>query len=515
MAAFARAGRRSLPAALLLALALPAALLPLAGPAAAQEVVEVPRNWSLTPSEISTDGKFRLLFVTSGTRAGNSNDIGDFNRFVQGQAGGGAEAIRRFASGFRALASTAFVDARNNTATTYTNDDKGVLIYWLGGDKVADDYQDFYDGTWDNKSGKGKNQSGNGFNNNSWIWSGTSDDGTKAPFRQSSGQFSAPLRAINYAQRIKLRDPQTLYKTHQTGSVTNSHHLFALSPVLKLAGSVKPFGVSITSTPMDAAAGYAVGETIQVRVDFGEAVTVTGAPYLMLNVGGVARTAVYNSGSGTRYLVFSYTVVRGETDADGVSLCADTMLDSGCGRITLNNGSITADSDSAAIVLDLPDLGNQSGHKVDAVADAKEVSITSTPANATPGYAAGETIQVRVDFGEAMTVTGAPYLVLDIAGVARTAVYDSGSGTRYLNFEYTVRAADFDSNGISLCSSRLVDMSCGRITLNGGSISAQSDGVAVGLDLPELGNQSGHKVDGHAEFHAQPQCRADGEPRHG
>ena len=496
MAAFARAGRRSLAAALLLALALPAALLLLAGPAAAQEVVEVPRAWALTPSEISTDGKFRLLFVTSGTRAGNSGNIGDYNSFVQRQAGGGAEAIRRYASRFRALASTLPTAARDNTATTYTNDDKGVPIYWLGGDKVADDYEGFYDGSWDNKNGKGKNQSGNDFNSNSWIWSGTSDDGTSAPINRQFEQFTAPLGAAFSVSRIKLRDTETLLKIHQTGTATDSHHLFALSPVFKLAGSVKPFGVSITSAPANATLGYAMGETIQVRVDFGEAVTVTGAPYLVLNVGGVARTAVYDSGAGTRDLNFEYTVVRGETDADGVSLCADTMLDSGCGRITLNNGSITADSDSAAILLDLPDLGNQSGHKVDGVAEAKEVSITSTPADTAAGYAAGETIQVRVDFGEAVTVTGAPYLVLNVGGVARTAVYDPGSGARNLNFGYTVQAGDFDSNGISLCSSRLLDMDCGRITLDGGSIQANADNVAAELDLPELGNQSGHKVDG-------------------
>ena len=36
--------------------------------------------------------------------------------------------------------------------TTFTSSDKGVPIYWLGGAKVADQYQDFYDGSWDNAS---------------------------------------------------------------------------------------------------------------------------------------------------------------------------------------------------------------------------------------------------------------------------------------------------------------------------------------------------------------------------
>ena len=623
-----RAGRRSLPAALLLALALPAALLPFAGPAAAQEVVEVPRGWSLTPSGISTGGKFRLLFATSGTRDARSSNIAHYNSFVQGRAAVGQSEIRPFSAKFKVVGSTASVDARDNTATTYTNDDRGEQIWWLSGGKVADDYGDFYDGSWDTKNfSAGRNESGNQFPGNQQIFTGSDSDGTASGTPLGNGV--TPHRVTTF----EMQNAGTL-QSSSTGRIA-SHSFLGLSPVFKVSDSVKGFSVSISSSPHYADGGYRAGETIRVQVDFGEAVTVTGSPNLVLDVGGQARRAAYESGSGTRHLVFAYRVARGETDADGVSLCSDTMKDAGCGQITLNGGSIVGESDSIAVGRDLPDLGNQSGHKVDGVAeakevsisssphyadggyragetirvqvdfgeavtvtgspnlvldvggqarraayesgsgtrhlvfayrvargetdadgvslcsdtmkdagcgqvtlnggsivgesdsiavgrdlpdlgnqsghkvdgvvaDAKDVSITSTPANATPGYAAGETIQVRVDFGEAMTVTGAPYLVLDIAGVARTAVYDSGAGTRYLNFEYTVRAGDFDSNGISLCSSRLIDMGCGRITLDGASISAQSDGVAVGLDLPELGNQSGHKVDGQPNFTPNP-----------
>ena len=94
--------------------------------------------------------------------------------------------------------------------------------------------------------------------------------------------------------------------------------------------------------------GYLTGESIRVRVDFAEAVTVTGSPYLVLDVGGQARRAVYESGSGTRNLVFAYGVVRGETDANGVSLCSDTMTDANCGQIALDGGGIVAQSDSLA-----------------------------------------------------------------------------------------------------------------------------------------------------------------------
>ena len=351
-----RAGRSTLAAALLLALALPAALLPLAGPAAAQEVVEVPRSWALTPSEISTDGKFRLLFVTSTGRSATSSNIADYNRFVQDRAAAGHADIRSFSSKIRVLGSTRSVDARDNTATTYTDSDKGVPIYWLGGDQVADDYEDFYDGSWDNKNGKGKTESGTGFASNILIWSGTENNGTRHRSLYFGGSGTSA---------VQLRHGATLSGGNLVWTSTTSRPLFALSPVFREADGPQPFGVSITSTPVDAAAGYAAGETIQVRVDFGEAMTVTGAPYLVLDIAGVARTAVYDSGTGTRDLNFEYTVRAADFDSNGISLCSSRLLDMGCGRITLDGASISAQSDGVAVGLDLPELGNQSGHKVD------------------------------------------------------------------------------------------------------------------------------------------------------
>ena len=75
----------------------------------------------------------------------------------------------------RLLGSTPTVDARENTCSTGT----GVPIYWLNGNKVADDYGDFYDGTWDDETGS-NTQSGNFRHLSDSIWTGTRDDGTAA-----------------------------------------------------------------------------------------------------------------------------------------------------------------------------------------------------------------------------------------------------------------------------------------------------------------------------------------------
>ena len=54
---------------------------------------------------------------------------------------------------FRAVGCSADTDARDNTVTTYTADDDGVPIYWVAGNKVADDFEDFYDGSWEDEAG--------------------------------------------------------------------------------------------------------------------------------------------------------------------------------------------------------------------------------------------------------------------------------------------------------------------------------------------------------------------------
>ena len=113
---------------------------------------EVPSDWGLIPSGLTAGDSFRLLFATSTTRNATSDDIADYNTFVQTAAAAGHAGIQAYSAGFRAVGSTDATDARDNTRTTYTDDDKGPPIYWLDGAKVADHYENFYDGDWDDEA---------------------------------------------------------------------------------------------------------------------------------------------------------------------------------------------------------------------------------------------------------------------------------------------------------------------------------------------------------------------------
>ena len=140
--------------------------------------VDVPRNWSLLPEGLNADDEFRLMFLTPSGHQPYSTDIEYYNNIVQAHAADGHADVRAYRSWFRVLGSTPDTDARDNTGTTYTETEKGVPIYWLGGNKLADDYEDLYDDTWDDElhpTTRDGTTTPPGR-----VWSGSEHDGTEA-----------------------------------------------------------------------------------------------------------------------------------------------------------------------------------------------------------------------------------------------------------------------------------------------------------------------------------------------
>ena len=139
----------------------------------------------LTPDGVSGGQQFRLIFYSSTKRDAESDDIEDYNTFVQARAAAGHAAIRQYSDGFTAVGCTEDADARDNTQTRYTDSNTGVPIYWLDGNKVADNYRDFYDGSWDEEANdQDRNEVGNTGPDSSqainYPWTGCDHDGTQA-----------------------------------------------------------------------------------------------------------------------------------------------------------------------------------------------------------------------------------------------------------------------------------------------------------------------------------------------
>ncbi len=190
----------------------------------------VSADFALKPSAIPVGGSFRLLFVTTQETDATSTAIDTYNTFVQTSADGGHSAIQTFSGEFSALISTATVDASANTATTGT----GVPIYWLNGDKVADDYTNFYDGMgWDSVAGT--DESGSIISGFPLIATGSESDGTK-----HATDFAGATN-VRYGRLQENRGEINDAKTLGTSSI---FVLYALSPIITVTPPSPTFGAA-------------------------------------------------------------------------------------------------------------------------------------------------------------------------------------------------------------------------------------------------------------------------------
>ena len=206
------------------------AIVSITGPAFIPEI-QAPHDWSLNPDGLVPGNKFRLLFATSGTSDATSTDIADYNTFVQAQAAAGHTDIQDHSASFRVVASTAAVDARDNTGTTGT----GVAIYWLDGNKVADDYADFYDNTWDDEANS-TNQSGAAeslFATAELPFTGSNSDGTENLVSSTSHALGADTVTVGLPNSsTDQADPLSSIYNY---AKTETRPFYAISGIFEIA----------------------------------------------------------------------------------------------------------------------------------------------------------------------------------------------------------------------------------------------------------------------------------------
>ena len=235
---------------------------------------------------------------------------------------------------------------------------------------------------------------------------------------------------------------------------------------------------------------YGPGEKIQFTLGFSLPVTVVGDPQLEFNVTMPegAEFAAYLSGSGTKELVFSYTVRTIDDDGDGIWLDANRLRLDSDDSITGTVNGLDANPDHAA-------LNKLENHRIDQNPRAVSQEVTSDPMDGTNSdtYGVGDAITFEVVFNQLVTVSGTPRLRFSITGPGdEYATYVSGSGTNTLVFSYTVLAADADADGIYLYKNPLnyPDTATDSIVGTNNSLDAEND------EIGKEGVLSGHKVDG-------------------
>ena len=270
---------------------------------------------------------------------------------------------------------------------------------------------------------------------------------------------------IGIAANALLLNGGTIKHADDTTNADLTHEAVASDRDSKVNGSrVTPPGVRDVAFITSPAKGdtYELGETIEVRVEFDRAITVIGSPQVALTIGTQTRHATF-SGWGSQSLFFDYTVQEADRDEDGISIAANALLLNG-GTIKHADGTTNADLTHEAVASDRDSKVNGSLITPPGV---REIAFASSPARSDT-YELGETIEVRVEFDRAVTVTGKPQVTLIIGTKTRQAAYSASWDDRYADFSYVVQEGDRDEDGISIAANALA--------LNGGTITA-ADGL--------------------------------------
>ena len=466
--------------------------------------VAVPHDWSLRPEGVATGEQFRLLIVTSTERHAESGDIADYDAHVRSAVAIGHDDIRDYAGQFQALAATEGGAAPKSHTGTDTDDDTSVEIWWLNGPRAADDYGDFYDGSWDH-SNPARTESGgrktfidpgaSGSLDRRAVWTGTRVNGTPSSSSTLGHPDGGSAIGSPYTGRVwRVQGSNILDQEFSLG-------LYGLSGVFHIEAPDAPYATvaAITSEPSDTFS-YQTGETITVTVTFSEAVAVAtadGSPRLPLGIGSNTRNAGYESIDSTgMVLTFSYEVVDGDVDLDGFTVEGFSL--------ELNGGSITGttgDHNGVAAALTHTGVAADENRKVNAPPLITGVEVTSSP-KADPDndtYGLGEDIEITVTFSEAVNVTGDAVegdveFGLSVGGAVRARL-KSGNGTTELVFAYTVQAGDTDTNGIWIGHPDHDDNPTFDLQ-SGQSVVGVDSGRDALLEHDEVGTQGDHKVDG-------------------
>ena len=220
--------------------------------------ITIPIDSPLIPDGLS-GGSFRLIFV-AGESTATGGDIlryqADLSDALADANTGEPETLavrqlhRDSATNIRLVASTDEVDARDHTFSTYTSSHKGVPIFWYKGSIVADDYEDFYDGGWQNEN-QPRDWHGESVTDlNQEYWTGSNDDGTA----KTRGGVSKAL-GQSEVEAGKLNETGSSPLSHAAGDPTQYNYLFAITGILKIENHPPQGLPSITGVPR-------VGETL-------------------------------------------------------------------------------------------------------------------------------------------------------------------------------------------------------------------------------------------------------------
>ena len=310
----------------------------------------------------------------------------------------------------------------------------------------------------------------NGLTSPTYTYQWIRANGTEADIA-SANSSTYILVAADLGKTIKV-------KVSFEDDASNAETLTSAATATVVAAPTAPMVTDVDVTSMPASDDtYGTGEMIRYTVTFDQAVTVVGAPEFEFCLGSsgagscevgmpppTRRRAPLSSGSGTTMLVFSYTVVEGDMDDNGIWAGDQDRT------IKLEGGTIQGTVGGLDAVLTHTVVGTEADHKVNGA--AANTAPTAANNTVTTGVGAAYTFEAD-DFGFAdtdagaalasvkiVTVPAAGALALDGTAVLANAVVtkaqiDGGmltftpvagaSGTGYASFTFKVNDGTDDS----------------------------------------------------------------------
>ncbi|MCS7160372.1 MAG: hypothetical protein RMJ19_07865 [Gemmatales bacterium] len=197
---------------------------------------------------------------------------------------------------------------------------------------------------------------------------------------------------------------------------------------------------------------YRMRDVLQFIVVMDKPTLVSGTPKLNLILSDTSSPALqqqnvqasYVSGSGSRQLIFRYTVLRGHRDLDGIEIASP---------LDLSNGTITNIVGDQGDGQFTPSPQAFAGVRINGL-PPWVLQVKGPPVGT---YGVGDILTFQLITSEVVTAvpSGAtnqivPYLNIRIGNVTRQAYLVGGSGTNTLTFRYKVVAGDYAPEGIYL-----------------------------------------------------------------
>ena len=179
----------------------------------------------------------------------------------------------------------------------------------------------------------------------------------------------------NSAAQVMVDGAQTYLNVVAPSSQTIVASMNAVQSANNVFGN--PFVRSLAAHILDVQGqtksnGYAtLGNTISMELVLDQSVTVTGRPSIKISIGGVQYDALYQGGSGSNALTFSYTAIAGNT-----GVLATASIDGTGANLLLNGGSI-ANAAGLALLNSTVSLAGSATVTVDTVAPSSPTLIAT------------------------------------------------------------------------------------------------------------------------------------------